>query len=74
MGDGPQARIGAANAYRKDGDTTIFDHGVFTPCKPCETDPEKAKRLQNQFRFYPYAQRDNPPILRLPVNPNDKVQ
>jgi LPS-assembly protein len=37
-----QARIGAANAYRKDGDTTIFDHGVFTPCKPCETDPEKA--------------------------------
>ena len=30
-----------------------------------ETDPEKAERLQNQFRFYPYAQRDNPPTNRV---------
>jgi LPS-assembly protein len=37
-----QARIGAANAYRKDGEATVFDHGVFTPCKPCESDPDKA--------------------------------
>ncbi len=29
-----------------------------------ETDPEKAERLQKQFRFYPYAQRDNPPENR----------
>lgn len=36
------ARIGAANAYRKDGETTVFERGVFTPCKPCESDPDKA--------------------------------
>ena len=30
-----------------------------------ETDPEKAERLQKQFRFYPYTQRDNPPANRL---------
>ena len=30
-----------------------------------ETDPEKAKQLQKQFRFYPYAQRDNPPANRV---------
>ncbi len=34
-------RIGASNAYRKDGETTVFENGVFTPCKVCETDPEK---------------------------------
>jgi hypothetical protein len=27
-----------------------------------ETDPGKAERLQKQFRFYPYAQRENPPV------------
>jgi hypothetical protein len=30
-----------------------------------ETDPEKAERLQKQFRFYPYAERENPPVNRV---------
>ena len=30
-----------------------------------ETDPEKAERLQKQLRFYPYAQRENPPPNRV---------
>jgi hypothetical protein len=30
-----------------------------------EPDPEKAERLQKQFRFYPYAQRENPPANRV---------
>jgi LPS-assembly protein len=33
------ARIAASNAYRKDGDTTVFENGVFTPCKICENNP-----------------------------------
>ncbi|HKJ60713.1 MAG TPA: LptA/OstA family protein, partial [Hyphomicrobiales bacterium] len=37
-----EARIGAANAYRKDGNTTVFERGVFTPCKPCQDDPDRA--------------------------------
>jgi LPS-assembly protein len=47
-----EARIGAANAYRQDGNTTVFERGVFTPCKICEDDPDrppiwriKAKKL-----------------------------
>jgi LPS-assembly protein len=36
------ARIAAANAYRKDGDTTVFESGVYTPCKPCESNPDAA--------------------------------
>ncbi len=35
-----EARIAAANAVRKDGNTTVFERGVFTPCKQCETDPD----------------------------------
>jgi LPS-assembly protein len=35
-----EARIAAANAYRKDGNTTVFDRGVFTPCKQCEDNPD----------------------------------
>jgi LPS-assembly protein len=35
-----EARIAAANAYRKDGNTTVFEKGVFTPCKPCEDNPD----------------------------------
>ncbi len=35
------ARIAASNAYRKDGDTTVFENGVFTPCKLCANNPEK---------------------------------
>jgi LPS-assembly protein len=36
------ARFGAAHAYRKDNETTVFEGGHFTPCKPCENDPEAA--------------------------------
>jgi LPS-assembly protein len=35
-----EARIAAANAYRKDGNTTVFERGVFTPCKPCAEKPD----------------------------------
>jgi len=35
-----EARIAAASAYRKDGNTTVFEKGVFTPCKACENDPD----------------------------------
>lgn len=35
-----EARIAASNAYRKDGKTTVFERGVFTPCKQCENDPD----------------------------------
>ncbi len=50
-----EARIGAANAYRKDANTTVFERGVFTPCKLCEDDPDappiwriKAKKLTHK--------------------------
>lgn len=36
-----EARIAAANAYRQDGNTTVFERGVFTPCKVCEDDPDR---------------------------------
>lgn len=35
-----EARIAASSAYRKDGNTTVFERGVFTPCKQCESDPD----------------------------------
>ena len=35
-----EARIAASNAYRKDGNTTVFDQGVFTPCKECADHPD----------------------------------
>jgi LPS-assembly protein len=34
-----EQRIAAANAY-KEGNTTVFEKGVFTPCKPCENNPD----------------------------------
>jgi LPS-assembly protein len=34
-----EARIAAENAY-KDGNTTVFEKGVFTPCKPCADNPD----------------------------------
>ncbi len=40
------ARIAAATATRKDGETTVFERAVFTPCKPCKDDPEKAPLWQ----------------------------
>ena len=36
------ARIAAARAVREKCETTIFEQAVFTPCKPCEDNPEKA--------------------------------
>jgi LPS-assembly protein len=35
-----EARIAAASAYRTEGNTTVFERGVFTPCKACESDPD----------------------------------
>ncbi|MGB0084733.1 MAG: LPS-assembly protein LptD [Rhodomicrobiaceae bacterium] len=35
-----KARIAAESAYRKDGNTTVFEHGVFTPCRPCADNPD----------------------------------
>jgi LPS-assembly protein len=32
-------RIAAANAY-KDGNTTVFEKGTFTPCKECKDNPD----------------------------------
>lgn len=34
-----EARIAASNAY-KEGNTTVFEKGVFTPCKACERYPD----------------------------------
>ncbi len=36
------SRIAAAEAIRKDENTTIFERGVFTPCKPCAKHPDRA--------------------------------
>jgi LPS-assembly protein len=33
-------RIAASSATRKEGETTVFENGVYTPCKPCEGRPE----------------------------------
>lgn len=33
-------RIAASSATRQEGETTIFENGVFTPCKPCREHPE----------------------------------
>lgn len=35
------ARIAATNAYRQAGETTVFENGIYTPCKVCEKNPEK---------------------------------
>ncbi len=35
-----EARIAATKAYRSEGNTTVFERGVFTPCKQCEDDPD----------------------------------
>jgi LPS-assembly protein len=31
-----QERIAATRAYRKDGETTVFERGAYTPCKVCK--------------------------------------
>ena len=45
-----EARIAAANAVRKDGNTTVFERGVFTPCKQCENRSRRAADLAHQGR------------------------
>ncbi len=35
------ARIAASSAYRVGGETTVFENAVYTPCKPCEDNPDK---------------------------------
>jgi len=37
-----ETRIGATQAIRKDGNVTEFKNGVFTPCKVCKENPQKA--------------------------------
>jgi LPS-assembly protein len=32
-------RIAASKATRQEGETTVFENGVFTPCKPCKDNP-----------------------------------
>jgi LPS-assembly protein len=39
-------RIAAARAIREKGETTIFERAVYTPCKLCEDNPEKAPTWQ----------------------------
>ncbi len=36
------ARIAAARGERRDGETTVFERGVYTPCKECADNPDKA--------------------------------
>ncbi len=40
------ARIAAARAIREHGETTVFEKAAFTPCKPCEDNPDKAPTWQ----------------------------
>lgn len=35
-------RIAASKATRTAGNTTVFENGVFTPCKPCQDNPNEA--------------------------------
>ncbi|MEL6421588.1 MAG: LPS-assembly protein LptD, partial [Pseudomonadota bacterium] len=35
------ARIAAARGERRDGAVTVFERGVYTPCKECKDDPTK---------------------------------
>ena len=35
-----EARIAATSAVRKDGNTTVFKQGVYTPCKACAENPD----------------------------------
>ncbi|MEL7544584.1 MAG: LPS-assembly protein LptD, partial [Pseudomonadota bacterium] len=35
-------RIAAARGERRDGEVTVFERGVYTPCKECKDNPDKA--------------------------------
>ncbi|MDP9196448.1 MAG: LPS assembly protein LptD, partial [Pseudomonadota bacterium] len=40
------SRLAASSGMRKDGVTTEFRQAVYSPCKPCEDNPEKAPLWQ----------------------------
>jgi LPS-assembly protein len=39
-------RFSAARAERTDGEQTVFERGIYTPCLPCAENPEKAPLWQ----------------------------
>ncbi|WP_342453262.1 LPS-assembly protein LptD [Jiella mangrovi] len=43
-------RFAAAQAVRENGDTTVFERGVYTACKPCREHPERAPLWQIKAR------------------------
>ena len=43
-------RIVAASASRQAGNVTVFEKGWFTPCKPCEENPEQGPDLAHSRR------------------------
>jgi len=59
---GPGQTVSQAEGFIVVHSSTL-NVGIFI--RNLETDPEKAERLQKQFRFYPYAQRENPPANRV---------
>lgn len=71
---GPDRGKGAKYLIVGPGQTVADTNGfIVTPSstmnlviafRNLETDPERADRLQKEFRLYPYAQRDNPSATR----------
>jgi hypothetical protein len=56
---GPGQSVSQAEGYIVVRSSTL---NVSIFIRNLEIDPDKAERLQKQFRFYPYAQRENPPV------------
>ena len=50
------ARIAAEKATRIDGQTTVYERGFFTPCKPCLDDPSKPPLWQVKAHKITHAQ------------------
>lgn len=59
---GPGQAVPNEEGYRVVHSSTM---NVAIFLRNLETDPEKAERLQKQLRFYPYRQRENPPVNRI---------
>lgn len=53
------ARISAQKATRTDGQTTVFENGYFTACKPCKDDPSKPPLWQIKARKITHAQAES---------------
>ena len=53
------ARISAQKATRTDGQTTVFENGFFTPCKPCKDDPTKPPLWQIKAQKITHAQAES---------------